>query len=350
LEAETLKADIKNMQCKDQGAQKLIVELRCNLHRATQEAQREQSEAERHEHTLQRLQESCTDLEDQMRTQAASKQKLVQELNALLLADRDSGSIADAKARSIAELWKGPVAPGIFEKRQESSSTVDRVASLFKELSHKNPFFPMPHGPVSRCSAFQQLKVHAVYSMHNPRLWRKYSTRQEELRCMHSKSVVIPGALDPCVHGLTSLVDGLNLDTSLNEVLLGTGCSEKAASAIVKDGFDIRFTGTNGGSMYGEGLYFSHELCKCNQYTDAQGPSHLRHLIIARVTLGDPCFLTGPRHQERLPPLRAGEESRYDSSVVNPRLSQSGQQAHWECVIFDGAQAYPEMLITYETP
>jgi len=322
------------------GAEEDMLACQTTKRMVEKELEESQRRLREHESTIAKTRE-------EVETLTASKQEVVQELNALRQAQGVSGSLADAKARSVAELWKAPVAPGVFEKMQESSSTVDKVTSLFKEVSHKNPFF---QGAVSRCSAFQRLKIHNVSSLHNPRLWRKYQARKEELKCMHSERAVNLPALDPCVHGLTSLIDGLHLDISMNEVLLGHGCSEEAASAIVKDGFDIRFTGAKGGSMYGQGLYFSHELCKVNQYTDTQGPSHLRHLIIARVTLGDHCFLTGPRQQERLPPLRNGEKSRHDSSVVNPQYSQSGQQAHWECVIFDGTQAYPELLITYETP
>merc|ERR1712194_226855 len=140
----------------------------------------------------------------------------------------------------------------------------------------------------------------------------------------------------------------LELDVSLNEVLLGTGCSEQAALDIIRDGFDPRFAGTRGGNLYGDGIYFSNEMCKCNQYTDTLGNSGLRHIIIARVTLGDPCFLND-EYDGRLPRERPAGGSRFDSHVVDPQKSQRGQ-SHWEYVIFERAQAYPELLVTYEVP
>lgn len=262
-------------------------------------------------------------------------------------------NIVGTAVRSYTEFWKAS-RPLETRKLEESPSVMERVMRLFTGLSHQNAFF---NGKSSRCHAFQQMKVVSVHSLHNPQRWSKYTTCKEELRQKHHKAGINVKPLP--IHALDDLIEGVELDKSLNEVLLAHGCSPTAAAGILEEGFDMRYTTTNGGDLYGQGLYLADELCKSHQYTNCCmyvprctcPPSRLRHIIIARVAMGDPCFLK-TEYQGRLPQFRDPKDTakgRYDSHAVDPASSVRGQ-AHREYVIFDGAQAYAEMLVTYEVP
>jgi len=221
----------------------------------------------------------------------------------------------------------------------------EKVEHVFKDLSHKDPLF---NGMQSNCYAFQKLKVKSVHMVSNSFLWSKYMTHKDDLRRIHQSRGINVRPMAPRVNCLELLLDNATFDKDLNEVLLAHGCSSKAAASILEDGFDIRFTNQHG-SLYGEGTYFASQMCKCNQYTEPAQQSTLRHIIIARVALGDPHYPKNT-YSGRVPEWRnsAREDlGRSDSHVVNPHISLRSQ-VHWEYVIFNGSQAYPEMLVTYE--
>jgi len=256
--------------------------------------------------------------------------------------------------RAVAEFWKAPPRPLMVKRIKESSSMVEKVAGIFRSCSHLDSWYMCSltkQFGLSKCSAFQQLRVVAAETLHNPDLWAKYCHCKEAMSKRHRALGVRVNPLVPSIDELLPIFQGLSLDIDVNESLLVHGCTEKAANAIIIEGFDIRHAKTHGGCLYGEGIYFAKQMCKSNQYTDQSGPSGLRHIIISRVALGDPKYLSGG-YSGRLPPFRDDSDEtkgRHDSNVVNPQDSVRGQ-THWECVLFNSEQAYPEMLITYEIP
>lgn len=71
-------------------------------------------------------------------------------------------------------------------------------------------------------------------------------------------------------------------------------------------------------------------------------------MLLARVALGEPHYVTTATRGRVAPAHPHG--GRYDSIVANIGISNgqaSGRQEHREFIIFDGKQAYPEMLIYY---
>lgn len=277
---------------------------------------------------------------------AAAIGKLTRELDETKAKLADASNNVSSKLRAIVEFWKAPHQPFALKRTEESPNMIKMVTDIFRKCSHQTRLYM---GIPSRCHAFQKLQIARAETVHNPDLWHKYRNCKEALKKRHCALGVRVKPLAPAIHEeLLPCLDGLNLDREVNEVLVVHGCTEKAARAIISEGFDTRHAGTHGGSLYGEGIYFCHQMCKSNQYTDQSGPSGLRHMIISRVALGDPKYLSNP-YIGRLPPFRDDDDEtkgRFDSNVVNPEDSARGQ-VHWECVIFSGEQAYPEMLITY---
>lgn len=253
--------------------------------------------------------------------------------------------------KRLAKLWEEAAVPGVVDMIPQLYTQYAAVGAILRSVSHKQQWH---NGEESRCWAFQKLQIHSVEHVHNPHLWKKYTTAKEDMKKRHRSLdiTVAPLDLEMSTSGIYSLLESLTsrgpLDLELNEVVLVHGCQEKAAKAIVKEGFDIRHTSSNGGNMYGEGIYFAKEPCKSCQYSAQYG---MRHMFVARVALGDPNFLEG-RFTGRLPPFRdqADEaKERFDSNVVNPKKSNRSQM-HWESVIFTGEQAYPELLVKYSLP
>merc|ERR1712060_1025166 len=97
---------------------------------------------------------------------------------------------------------------------------------------------------------------------------------------------------------------------------------------IVETGFDFRLAEPG---HYGRGTYFASQACKAHQYTSPQKRG-VRHMLMARVALGQPYF-TGHvlRDDARRPPKNG--TSTCDSVVANPgpmRGHQNGHQDHQE--------------------
>lgn len=248
--------------------------------------------------------------------------------------------------RSLAEFFKACL-PLTARCIQESASVVDQVQDMLRRLSHQQPTY---QGMPSRCLAFQSIRIVSVQSNHNPDVWNKYTAAKEAMKRSHKARRVHVKALDPAASfsGFDCLLPGLSLDKEVNELVLVHGCPESAAKSICDEGFDIRCASSHGGSLYGEGLYFTKEPCKADQYTDKKSS---RYMIISRVALRDPKYLTS-EYANRRPPCRDETSpcrGRFDSNVVDPKCS-SRAQAHWEYILFDSCHAYPEMLIEYNVP
>merc|ERR1712194_70600 len=98
---------------------------------------------------------------------------------------------------------------------------------------------------------------------------------------------------------------------------------------IRREGFDDRLNDPKR-MLYGHGLYFSTESCKCAQYC---GHGDIGYFILARVVLGHPYMATGPMKTHGRPPMVDGYGVPHDSTIAQPGIvnNQSGDtQVHWE--------------------
>eukprot|EP00811_Abedinium_folium_P020300 NODE_2927_length_2120_cov_3.662318.p1 GENE.NODE_2927_length_2120_cov_3.662318~~NODE_2927_length_2120_cov_3.662318.p1 ORF type:complete len:552 (-),score=103.19 NODE_2927_length_2120_cov_3.662318:353-2008(-) len=300
--------------------------------RLEDQGQRKAAEAQHNRTEIARLEMACASTEDNYRTKFARLEK-------------ECASTED-NLYSLEALWRDPCTYKPPVLCSESFGHVERAELLLRKLSHLDKLF---QGKQSRCFPFTQARILHMRSVHNPALWKKYLARKDEMRSEHQRCGIKLKPLPAPASGLVALLDrGVCLDTDINEEILVHGCLGKVADAIVREGFDLRRSGTGAGALYGEGIYFASEPCKANQYTKQEG---LRSMIIARVAVGDPSF---PKHgcKGRLPNLRDitdDRKGRYDSHVIIPSNSERGQ-AHLEYVIFNSDQVYPEFVVEYEVP
>jgi len=118
---------------------------------------------------------------------------------------------------------------------------------------------------------------------------------------------------------------------------------------IANFGFDGRLASERG--LYGQGVYFTDQSCKSLQYSGADRYHDSGCFIIARLILGHPHLATGPMKQIKVEPLVDKDNpslGRCHSVIVKPGTPTFGApQVHREAVIFDGTQAYPEMIVHF---
>ncbi|XP_072035091.1 uncharacterized protein [Amphiura filiformis] len=122
------------------------------------------------------------------------------------------------------------------------------------------------------------------------------------------------------------------------EKQLWHGTKKESSEAICRQNFDFRISGSNVGTLYGQGSYFA---CKA-RYSDSYSTTenNLRRMFLVRVLVGS--FVAGKREYKRPPNINPDDplSDLYDSCVdreVDPSIY----------VVFDKAQTYPEYLIEY---
>eukprot|EP00435_Cladocopium_sp_Y103_P063700 s203_g25.t1 len=199
------------------------------------------------------------------------------------------------------------------------------------------------------CRRMWNVSVTGLRQICNIRIWKDYEFRREQVRkelesrdCSSVPSVV--SALPP------HMCNWVQLDAKINEVLLIHGTMSDKVEQIANFGFDERLARENG--LYGQGVYFTDQSCKSFQYSGAKW-QNAGCLIIARVILGHPCEARGPLKQLKVEPLVDVTnpcKGRCHSVIAKPGTPTGGQkQVHREFVLFNGTQAYPEMIVHFKT-
>lgn len=251
---------------------------------------------------------------------------------------------ADHSAQlSLQEMWRTQ-----HQGSPPSCSAIGVGDALFRKIQCLlRAAVPTSHH--SQCDSMRQMELVSMEQIHNVKVWKNYQHRknqlQEELKGVKVQSVA--SKLKDCCSWIT-------LDTGLNEIIALHGTNEEKAKKIEETGFDYRLSREEG--LYGQGLYFSDESCKVLQYSGAlcNGmPSGVGCIIVARLLLGDPCFTNGPRKGERVEPykdLANPGQGRFNSVIARAGIvgNAGQQQVHQEFVIYDGAQAYPELLLRFK--
>jgi hypothetical protein len=190
------------------------------------------------------------------------------------------------------------------------------------------------------------LKVVQVQRVESLSLWRKYARDRYAMKLKRHHRRCTP--VDSRGEVLSaSELSGLQLqvDESINETLLWHGTSLQAAQSITKDGFDLSFSGANGGSMYGKGFYFAECSSKSDEYARDSGGDGFFCLLLCRVVLGEPLILTtggAATHSMIREALKSGC---YDT-VLGDRLASVG--TFREFVAYEAGLVYPEYLVTYK--
>ena len=226
---------------------------------------------------------------------------------------------------------------------------------ICKELNHGDAAFshiqqalveacPLDH--FGDCSRMRTVSITGLHQVYNVSLWKDYEFRKEQVR----KELEIRQGVPIVASNLPSRVcSWVHLDGKINEVLLIHGTTQDRIDQIANFGFDERLARERG--LYGQGVYFADQSCKSLQYSGAKW-QQTGCFIIARVILGHPCHAPGAlKHLKVEPMVDSNDPSkgRCHSVIAQPGTPTGGQrQIHREFVLFNGAQAYPEMIVHFK--
>ncbi|CAE7249000.1 Tnks2 [Symbiodinium sp. CCMP2592] len=211
---------------------------------------------------------------------------------------------------------------------------------LFSALQ-KSLVSACPAGHHGECNAGRSLTITRLEQIQNIRLWKSYEFRKEQVK------KELEGQTSAQVSSSFSCCQWAKLDPTVNEVLVLHGTVPDNVDLIANFGFDERLARERG--LYGQGVYFTDQTCKAFQYSGASKQGN-GCFIITRLILGEPHYAKGPLSQLKVEPLRDAKDpskGRCHSVIASPGTpsGNGAKQVHRELVIFDGAQAYPEMIV-----
>ena len=199
--------------------------------------------------------------------------------------------------------------------------------------------FPADHR--GDCCYARSLTITGLEQIHNIRLWKNYEFRKEQVK------KELEGSRIPEVSSSFTGCKWAKLDPTVNEIWVLHGTTPDKVDLIASFGFDERLARERG--LYGQGVYFTDQTCKAFQYSGA-GRQAEGCFIITRLILGEPHYARGPLPQVKVEPPRDPKDAskgRCHSVIASPGTpsGNGATQVHRELVIFDGAQAYPEMIV-----
>mmetsp|Transcript_125158 Transcript_125158/g.279213 ORF Transcript_125158/g.279213 Transcript_125158/m.279213 type:complete len:782 (-) Transcript_125158:165-2510(-) len=247
-----------------------------------------------------------------------------------------------ATLRKQMEAWRQKDAHKIPPCKVELDADLKAAAQTVLRNTAHGPSYA---GGVSACGQMQGATVLRVETNFNAVVWKDYERMKDRIRMRGAHIArVTPTVPLALLHAFPWIAQYLDLD--LNERLVFHGTTKDKLPAILKGGFDERFAATG---LYGDGVYFAEESCKSAQYCKDVGE---RCMILARVVLGSPSIATGKRKGERKAPFRDPtdpSQGMHDSVVAHPGIPiGNGQhQQHREFIVFNGMQAYPELVIYF---
>ena len=148
------------------------------------------------------------------------------------------------------------------------------------------------------------------------------------------------------------------LDSGINEVFLLHGTKHEHVALMAHHGFEERLAGSSAGTFYGMGTYFGENACKADQYSTPNADGDYQ-MFVSRVALGGHPFIcndnrqTVSGHQRGEPVNRwrlLPEISQDCGSSTGLRYSAliGSVTSRHEFVVYRGAQAYPEYVLTYK--
>jgi len=182
------------------------------------------------------------------------------------------------------------------------------------------------------------------------RLWKRYKDRLEEI------------LLDPNVSYVKILTENAELNEmfglkpSFNECYLFHGTSKAIVDLILHQGFTEKVGSLKG--MFGSGVYFSENSSKSDEYAK-EDENGFCYMFLSRVCLGKPYIAKSENEvkelstkQLRRAPFLPGLDPTKLTSLANCVIGDAGDQCYLkryrEFVVYDGAQCYPEFLLTYQ--
>ena len=192
----------------------------------------------------------------------------------------------------------------------------------------------------------RNVTITQLHQICNVRIWKDYEFRKDQIRKEledRQRVAVVTRALS------SQVCPWARLDPKVNEILVLQWTADDKTDQIANFGFDERLARESG--LYGQGVYFTDQSCKSLQYS-GEAEQKVGCFIIARVILGHPYDAPGPLLQTRVEPFVEPSDpskGRFHSVRVHPGTPRAiGQvQVHREFVLFNEAQAYPQMIVHF---
>ena len=240
-------------------------------------------------------------------------------------------------------------------KLQETWRLSRQLNKICMELNDQDPAFsdiqkalveacPLDH--YDKCERVKNVRITGLQQVCNVGLWKTYEFQKERVRKELENRAGVPAVTSTLPAHVCSWA---HLDGKINEVLLIHGTTQDKTDQIAHLGFDARRARESG--LYGQGVYFTDQSCKSFQYSGAKRQNS-GCFIIARVILGHASEAQGSMRNEKWEPLvEPGNPAKgsYHSVIANPGTPNGApqKQVHREFVLFNGAQAYPEMIVHF---
>lgn len=291
--------------------------------------------------------EAFCEMYDHVRQKNDALAKQVEELQGLRAENqrlKQSNHLDHDQKMRLVECWRmeQQLSQPIRQSIRESDPVYIKVKEMLAAACPPSHFDPCA---LMRCNS---LEIVSVEQVHNVLLWNKYTARKDRMRKELANAVIAR-----CEGGILEL-PWIKLEEGLNEFLLLHGTHSDKIDIITQFGFDERIA--REGGLYGRGVYFTDESCKSLQYSGAVDggivTGEAGHIIVTRVLVGQPHFAQGPMKSTKFEPYideSDPSKGRCNSVLVQPGTvrGSSQQQVHREFVIFDNAQTYPELVISF---
>ena len=232
----------------------------------------------------------------------------------------------------------------------QSSAVYEHLVSEFHRTAtqHRGPL-PGQDQPVRSAPQFEVVRVE---EFHNPRSQEGYKMELQDLtgRCQRRVSPLVP------------VPDAQNVQTvagrQMNEFMMYHGAASRKIERLFQQGLDPRYSGSNGGKMFGLGTYLATNSSKADIYTEPNAAGE-RCVLVVRATLGEayyenyhtPAGVTPEAHRShimsrRLPPERADNRGPL-SSIVGVTRQNGGAVEHPEFIVFDRRQCLAQYAVWY---
>eukprot|EP00913_Durusdinium_trenchii_P017469 g16415.t1 len=285
---------------------------------------------------IERLQADKHGLLDERTELAAKVAKLEQERSILLNSQADH-----ATQMMLQESWR--MSRQLQMKVYKEVPAGDQAYATIQDAL----LVACPQEHFGDCHRMRRVSITKVTQIFNVRIWKDYEFRKDQVR------KELEGRAFPCVTSNlpSKACSWAELDAKINEILVIHGTTLEKTDQIATYGFDERLARESG--LYGQGVYFTDQSCKSLQYSGAATQDG-GCFIIARLVLGHPFFTGGPLKNGKVEPFLDPldpSKGRFHSVIAKPGTPTGlgpQPQVHREYVIFNGAQAYPEMIVHFK--
>ncbi|CAE7230990.1 TNKS2 [Symbiodinium sp. CCMP2456] len=300
------------------------------------------------------------DARSQARKKAAQVEQLLREKEELLakvaMLEQDKKTLEASQADHATHMMAQEAWRVSRQLQAKICIQLNRRDAVFASIQ-KALLAAWPSDHNGECLRMNHFSIIGLQQVCNTNIWKDYEFRKEQVRKELEGRDNFPRVTSTLPPEVCSWA---HLDAKINEVLVIHGTTLDKTEQIAGFGFDERLAHERG--LYGQGVYFTDQSCKALQYSGAVSVPTWKgsgkgsgegFFIIARVILGHPKDADGPLKNTKVePPVDPGDPSkgRFHSVIAQPGTPSDRwrRQVHREFVIFNGAQAYPELIVHFK--